>query len=148
MNPTQQLHDLCPCLWLDNISRGIAPGGSLRRYICDFPATGLTSNPMILDKAIEDTHFYDDAIHKKALPEKTLRVSAEHGRVTDALPVDGGDTEEILAEFARAGANDADLAATLERAGTESFTKSWTDLLNWPTSRSVMLKRADRAGRK
>jgi transaldolase len=79
------------------------------------------------------------------LPEKTLQAFAEHGRVTDVLPADGGDAEEVLAEFAQAGVNDAALAAALQREGTESFTKSWNDLLDCLTSKSVALKRPDRA---
>jgi transaldolase len=66
----------------------------------------------------------------------------------DVLPADGGDAEEVLAEFAQAGVNDAALAAALQREGTESFTKSWNDLLDCLTSKSVALKRPDRAEEK
>jgi len=63
------------------------------------------------------------------MPEKTLSAFADHGRVEGVLPVDGGDAEEVLAEVARAGVDDAALAARLQREGTASFDESWKDLL-------------------
>ena len=65
MRPTQQLHDIGQSLWLDNISRGLLTGGTLRRYIDELSLTGLTSNPSIFDHAIKDSNFYDDAIRQK-----------------------------------------------------------------------------------
>jgi transaldolase len=364
MKATQQLHDLGQSLWLDNITRGLLTGGTLRRYIRDLSVTGLTSNPTIFDKAIKDTPFYDDAIHEKSaagksgeslfyelaledltqaadlfrpvheatggedgwvslevspllaadtagsveaaaqlharaqrpnlfikipgtaagipaieetifagvpvnvtllfsreqyvaaaraymrgierriaagldpkvgsvasifvsrwdvavtdkvpdtlrnrlgiaiakrtyktyrallasppwqqlanagarpqrllwastgtkdpkasdalyvealaapdtvntMPEDTLQAFAEHGRVKDVLPADGGDAEEILAEFAKAGVNDAALAAELQREGTESFAKSWNDLMDCLASKSVTRNTTPPAG--
>lgn len=70
MNATRQLHDLGQSLWLDNITRKLLTSGTLRRYIDDLSVTGLTSNPTIFDKAIKDSGFYDDAIHKKAAAGK------------------------------------------------------------------------------
>jgi len=63
------------------------------------------------------------------MPEKTLHALAEHGRVRGVLPPDGGDAEEVVADFAREGVNAETLAADLQREGTESFNKSWHDLL-------------------
>jgi transaldolase len=65
-NATQRLHDLGQSLWLDNITRGLLTSGTLRRYIEEWSVTGLTSNPTIFDNAIENTHFYDDAIRQKS----------------------------------------------------------------------------------
>src|SRR6476660_1333620 len=65
MRATEQLHDLGQSLWLDNISRGLLTGGTLRRYIDELSLTGLTSNPSIFDHAIKDSNFYDDAIRQK-----------------------------------------------------------------------------------
>jgi transaldolase len=33
MNPTQTLHDIGQCLWLDNIARDLLNNGTLQRYI-------------------------------------------------------------------------------------------------------------------
>src|SRR5580704_18072469 len=65
-NATTRLHDLGQSLWLDNITRGLLTSGTLRRYIEEWSVTGLTSNPTIFDHAIENTHFYDDAIRQKS----------------------------------------------------------------------------------
>lgn len=37
------------------------------------------------------------------MPEATLKAAVEHGDVGAAMPADGGDCEEMLAQFARAG---------------------------------------------
>lgn len=63
------------------------------------------------------------------IPERTLHAFADHGRVRGALAFDGGDAEEVIAEFARHGLDDTPLAARLQREGAESFDKSWQDLL-------------------
>ncbi|MEO8333167.1 MAG: transaldolase [Gallionella sp.] len=73
------------------------------------------------------------------IPEKTLLAFAEHGKVKGILSPDGGDAEAVLAEFAKAGVDDAVLAATLQREGTESFAKSWRDLLARIASKSAAL---------
>ena len=65
MNPTQQLHGLGQSLWLDNITRELLTGGTLRHYINDLSITGLTSNPSIFDLAIKNSNFYDSAIARK-----------------------------------------------------------------------------------
>jgi transaldolase len=82
------------------------------------------------------------------MPEKTLHAFAEHGEVKGALPTDGGDAEEMLGAFARAGVDDAALAAQLQREGTQSFDKSWKDLMDCIASKSDVLKKAAQAGRK
>jgi transaldolase len=64
-NATTRLHDLGQSLWLDNITRGLLTSGTLRKYIDEWSVTGLTSNPTIFDHAIENSHFYDDAIRQK-----------------------------------------------------------------------------------
>ena len=64
MRGTQQLHDAGQSLWLDNITRALLTGGTLRRYIEEFSVTGLTSNPTIFDHAAKNSHDYDDAIRR------------------------------------------------------------------------------------
>jgi len=75
------------------------------------------------------------------IPEKTLLAFADHGQVKSAMPVDGGDAEAVLAEFARAGVEDAKLAEELQREGAESFNKSWNDLMDCLRSKSEQLKK-------
>jgi transaldolase len=63
------------------------------------------------------------------MPEKTLLAFAEHGKVRDPLPPDGGDAEEVLASFAEAGIDVDALAAQLQEEGAETFVGSWRELL-------------------
>jgi transaldolase len=79
------------------------------------------------------------------IPEKTLLAFADHGRVRDELPADGGDAEALLAEFVRAGVDDAALAAELQREGTRSFDASWNDLMACIASKSAVLAAAAHA---
>jgi transaldolase len=63
------------------------------------------------------------------MPEPTLHAFADHGRVGDPVPPDGGDCEEVLAEFAKAGIDVDALAERLQEEGKEAFVKSWDDML-------------------
>jgi transaldolase len=65
MKATQQLNDLGQSLWLDNITRDLLDGGTLKRYIDDLSVTGLTSNPTIFDHAIKNSAAYDAPIREK-----------------------------------------------------------------------------------
>jgi len=63
------------------------------------------------------------------MPEPTLLAFADHGQVGDPMPADGGNTEEVLAEFESAGIGVDALAARLQEEGKAAFVKSWTDLM-------------------
>jgi transaldolase len=76
------------------------------------------------------------------MPEKTLLAFANHGELDGVLPVDGGDAETVLAEFAEAGIDDKKLAADLQREGADSFVASWQDLLDQIGTKAAALKAA------
>jgi transaldolase len=76
------------------------------------------------------------------MPEATLRALADHGELGTLLPVDGGDSEALLAQFAKAGIDVDDLAARLQDEGAKAFVKSWNDLLAVITSKSAVLAKA------
>src|SRR5438093_1722573 len=76
------------------------------------------------------------------MPEKTLLAFADHGQVRGVLPRDGGDAEEVLREFQRAGVDETALAAELQREGAEAFDKSWNDLLECIAAKVTLLKKA------
>ncbi len=78
------------------------------------------------------------------MPDKTLLAFADHGELNGVMPVDGGDAEETLGKFARLGIDDATLAAELQREGTESFVKSWRDLMDRIASKIELPGEADR----
>jgi transaldolase len=75
MKATELLYDLGQSLWLDNITRDLLDGGTLKTYIDELSVTGLTSNPTIFDHAIKNSTAYDNAIHedlKKGKSGETL----------------------------------------------------------------------------
>ena len=74
------------------------------------------------------------------IPEKTLLAFANHGAPGELLPLDGGDAEKVITAFAKAGIDDDQLAADLQREGAESFVKSWKDLLDRIGSKHTALK--------
>src|SRR2546427_5814998 len=76
------------------------------------------------------------------IPEKTLLAFADHGQVKGVMPADGDDAEQVLAEFARAGVNHAELAEELQLEGAEAFDRSWNDLMDCLRSKSEELKKA------
>jgi transaldolase len=63
------------------------------------------------------------------MPEETLLDFADHGQAGPPLPLDGGDSEQVIADFEKAGFGYEELAATLQKEGAQSFVKSWNDLL-------------------
>jgi transaldolase len=63
------------------------------------------------------------------MPDKTLQAFAEHGKVEAVMPLDGGDAEQVVAEFRCQGIDDTALAERLQREGAEAFSKSWHGLL-------------------
>ncbi len=66
-NPLKQLGTLGQSVWLDYIRRDLIAGGGLRRLIEEDGLRGMTSNPAIFEKAIADSHDYDDDIRAAAL---------------------------------------------------------------------------------
>jgi len=76
------------------------------------------------------------------MPEGTLKAVAEHGLVSATMPIDGGDSDEVLARFLAAGIDVQALSAQLQDEGAKSFVNSWNDLMDVITSKSAALKRA------
>jgi transaldolase len=73
------------------------------------------------------------------MPEDTLKALAEHTSLGPPLPAGGGDCEETLAEFAKAGIDIDALASRLQDEGAGSFVKSWNDLLAVIASKCALL---------
>jgi transaldolase len=76
------------------------------------------------------------------IPEATLKALADHGVVGATMPIDGGDSGEILARFAAADIDVQALADQLQDEGAKSFVKSWNDLMSVIDSKTAVLKRA------
>ena len=104
--------------------------------------------PLWASTGTKDPHA-SDILYIKALaapftvntmPEGTLKALAAHTDLGELLPVDGGNCEEVLAEYAKAGIDVDALAAQLQDEGAKSFVGSWNDLMAVITSKSKALK--------
>src|SRR5262249_22580040 len=76
------------------------------------------------------------------MPEATLKALAGHNELGSILPADGGDCEEVLSQFVKAGVDIDALAAKLQEEGGKSFVKSWNGLMTVIASKSDLLKKA------
>jgi transaldolase len=73
------------------------------------------------------------------MPEETLLAFADHGKMSGALPRDGGDAEAVLAAHVKAGIDLTALAAQLQSDGAKSFVDSWHELLGAIDTKSKIL---------
>jgi transaldolase len=76
------------------------------------------------------------------MPEGTLTALAKYSELGNILPADGGDCEEVLAQFTRADIDLIALAARLQDEGAKSFTKSWNELMAVIASKCAVAKKA------
>jgi len=102
-----------------------------------------TKDPSAADTLYVEALAAPDTID--TIPEKTLLAFAEHGKVGDAMRLDGGDAEAVIAQFANAGIDIDALAASLQKEGGESFAKSWSDLMAQIAAKSQGLSKAAQA---
>lgn len=65
-NPLKQLESFGQSIWLDYIRRDLIDGGELQRLIEEDGLRGMTSNPAIFEKAIDESHDYDEEIRAQA----------------------------------------------------------------------------------
>jgi len=76
------------------------------------------------------------------MPEGTLKAFADHGKLGPPLPDHGGECEEVLIGFARAGVDVEALAARLQDDGAKAFVKSWNELLAGIAAKTAQLAKA------
>lgn len=76
------------------------------------------------------------------MPEATAKAFADHGEVGEILAADGGDCEEVLAQFENAGVDIDALAAQLQDEAAKSFVKSWDELMGVISVKSEALRKA------
>jgi transaldolase len=118
--------------------QALAQAGAVPQRLL-WASTG-TKDPAASDVMYIEALAAPDTVN--TIPEKTLLAFADHGRVKGSMPADGGLAEQVLAEFARAGVDDAALAEKLQREGAEAFSKSWSDLMACLRSKSDQLQKA------
>ena len=76
------------------------------------------------------------------MPEGTLKALAAKSDIGAALKPDGGDCEDVLAQFGKAGIDVDALAAQLQQDGAKAFVNSWNDLMGVITTKSAALAKA------
>jgi transaldolase len=75
------------------------------------------------------------------MPEATLKALAEHSDLGTILAADGGDCEEVLAQFAKAGIDIDALATQLQDEGAKAFVKSWNELMEVIQTKSAAIQK-------
>jgi transaldolase len=75
------------------------------------------------------------------MPEGTLNAFAEHGEVGRELSLDGGESAEVLREFARSGVDLEALGRRLQEEGAAAFVASWKDLLGVIASKTAVARK-------
>jgi transaldolase len=105
--------------------RALASAGARQQRLL-WASTG-TKDPQASDTLYIEALAAPDTIN--TMPEKTLLAFANHGAVNRVIPRDGGDAEEVLAEFAQSGVDVEALALQLQVEGAAAFVKSWQQLM-------------------
>jgi transaldolase len=62
MKPSEQLRHYGQSIWLDYISRDLIRTGALKHMIEEDGITGITKNPSLFEKAIDESDAYDEAL--------------------------------------------------------------------------------------
>ncbi|HEX2358968.1 MAG TPA: transaldolase [Solirubrobacterales bacterium] len=109
----------------DRVKKLESEGARRQRLL--WASTG-TKDPEAPDTLYIEAFVAPDTIN--TMPDKTLLAFADHGEVGEPLPADGGDAEQVLAQFADAGVDVDQLAARLQVEGADAFVKSWDDLID------------------
>jgi len=76
------------------------------------------------------------------MPEATLKAFADHGEIGPDMSPGGGDSDAVLAQFAKAGIDVDALAARLQDEGAKAFSNSWNSLMAVIASKSAALEKA------
>jgi transaldolase len=90
-NPLKELAALGQSIWLDYIRRNLIVSGELKRLIEEDGLCGMTSNPSIFEKAIVESHDYDEDVRGMAREGKAVT------EIYDALSL--GDVQSAADEF-------------------------------------------------
>jgi transaldolase len=84
MDPLKQLQEVGQSVWIDYIRRDFIRGGELARLIDQDGLAGITSNPTIFEKAIDESTDYDDSL--RSLLERVPGIDA--ARIYEALSIE------------------------------------------------------------
>jgi len=84
MNPLMELRKRGQLIWLDYIRRDLIRNDELKQLIENDGLRGVTSNPSIFEKAIDDSTQYDEAVH--ILSARNPNIEARE--IYDALSIE------------------------------------------------------------
>lgn len=104
MNPLLDLRARGQSIWLDYIRRDLIQGGELKRLIDNDGLRGVTSNPTIFEKAIDDGTQYDGALRELFAQNPGIAARA----VYDALSIEDvrSAAEVLLPAYKESGGSD------------------------------------------
>jgi transaldolase len=106
------------------LNRLYSAGASPQRLL--WASTGVKdpeASPVLYAKALAAPFTVD------TMPEGTLNALAQETELGSMMVADGGDCEQVLAEFAAGGIDIDALAERLQEEGTKAFAKSWESLM-------------------
>ena len=72
-NPLKKIGILGQSIWLDYIRKDLFKSGELRRLIEEDGLRGITSNPSIFEKAIDESNINDKDIHDLVLKKMDVK---------------------------------------------------------------------------
>jgi transaldolase len=127
----------CELLASPRSQRAANAGARAQRLL--WASTG-TKDPQASDTLYVDALAAPFTVN--TMPEGTLKAVADHGKPGAPLAPDGGDSETVLADFAKAGVDIDALAARLQDEGAASFAKSWNDLMGCIEAKSSAVCKA------
>jgi transaldolase len=127
----------CDLLASPRFRRAANSGARAQRFL--FASTG-TKDPKAADTLYVDALAAPFTVN--TMPEGTLKAFADHGAPGAPLAQHGGDSEPVLAGFAKAGIDIDALAARLQDEGAASFVKSWNDLMGCIEAKSAKIRKA------
>src|SRR5919204_2360451 len=153
MNRLHEIEALGTAVWIDNLTRELLDEGELKRLIEQDGLTGVTSNPTIFNKAVEDSDRYDrllrEAIAETREPRQVYfrvafadtreacdllrpvfeRTDREDGYVSFELPPDLAYDKEGSIEAARWCSDEIDRPNVLIKVpGTEQGVAAFEEL--------------------
>ena len=150
MTKLHELAKLGQSIWLDNIQRSLITSGELQSLI-DNGLRGITSNPVIFEKAISnstknpdypDTLYVDSLIGPdtvNTLPPATLKAFLEHGQVGPTVNVGLEDARASLAKLSDVGVDLDEINLKLLDKGVASFEEAFESLIASIAKKSKML---------
>ena len=113
----------------------VAAGYNPQRLL--LASTG-TKDPKASDTLYIEAMAAPDTVN--TMPEATLKAFADHGKIGPLMPPDGGDCEQVLQKFTKAGIDIDALGEQLQVEGAKAFVNSWNELLGVIESKSAVLK--------